>query len=80
MSRSDRQRERRRAGRANGEGTPEAAALDALDWWAFTCSACGEQTALGRDPAQSLDDFSLMCEWILGDPPVCSCCQLERVA
>jgi hypothetical protein len=54
--------------------------LDSFDWWAFTCSSCGEQTAIGRDPAQPIDQFSAMCEWILGDPPVCTTCQLERAA
>jgi hypothetical protein len=80
VSKSKRIRERRRAGRAIGEGTPQAAVLDSFDWWAFTCSACGEQTAIGRDPAQPIDQFSAMCEWILGDPPVCTTCQLERAA
>jgi hypothetical protein len=49
-----------------------------FDWYTFTCAACGELTYVGRDLAQSVEDFALMCWWLYGDPPECSACQSAR--
>lgn len=79
------QRERRRGlrdGAIEGRlaapvGRPTASVLDQLDWFTFHCSACGEETFVGRSHDQSVDDFWLMCEWLYGDPPICSPCLSE---
>jgi hypothetical protein len=49
----------------------------AFDWYTFVCAACGEERHVGRDPEQPIEDFALMCQWLYGDPPVCSSCRLD---
>jgi len=44
------------------------------DWHTFFCTGCGQETSVGREPRQSVEDFALMCSWLYGDPPVCSTC------
>ena len=46
----------------------------AFDWHTFYCVGCGQHTAVGREPWQSVADFAQMCEWLFGDPPICSAC------
>ena len=48
-----------------------------FDWYTFVCCWCGQETFVGREREQSLDDFSTMCDWLYGEPPVCSGCQRE---
>jgi len=48
--------------------------LDALDWFTFICSSCGQETFVGREPTQAVEDFACMVEWLYGDPPVCTDC------
>lgn len=65
-------------------GTPQAvahleAALGELDWFSFVCATCAEETFVGREPHQSVEDFALMLDWLYGSPPVCSeCCGRGR--
>ena len=47
---------------------------DGFDWYTFVCTGCGEETHVGKSPDQSVEDFSMMTEWIHGDPPLCSAC------
>jgi hypothetical protein len=51
-----------------------AGCLDALDWFTFVCEGCGQETFVGRELSQSLEDFAQMCDWLYGDPPVCTVC------
>jgi len=51
-----------------------------LDWRTFHCSWCGEETHVGRDVRQSVEDFVAMNEWVYGDPPVCHGCQADARA
>jgi hypothetical protein len=76
-----RQQRRSHGDRAAGAGTPAVApTLDDLDWRCFICSSCGEETFVGRDLSQSVEDFALMCDWLYGYPPTCSSCQHRAVA
>ena len=47
---------------------------EGFDWWMFHCACCGEETFVGRSLGQSVVEFTQMCEWLYGDPPVCTRC------
>jgi hypothetical protein len=65
-----------RAERSEGPATVAARfpELEQFDWLAFVCQGCGQETFIGREPTQSIEDFALMCEWLYGDPPSCTNC------
>jgi len=63
--------------RRSSQGPPDAPFwADAFDWYTFRCVACGEETYVGREPAQTVEDFALVCDWLYGVLPVCTSCKL----
>ncbi|MGO9762517.1 MAG: hypothetical protein ACLP1Q_14775 [Solirubrobacteraceae bacterium] len=56
------------------EAAAGTSALDQFDWYAFVCVGCGEETFVGRQSGQSVEEFARTMSWLYGDPPICSCC------
>lgn len=47
---------------------------DELEWWTFICTSCADETYVGKEPWQSVEDFAAMLYMLHGDPPVCTAC------
>ena len=61
-------------GLGHRSAVPEKPLWDQFDWFTFHCASCGQETFVGREPVQSVTEFKVMCEWLFGDPPICSFC------
>ena len=57
-----------------GYKPPSSELLEELDWFSFVCAYCGETTNVGKEPTQTTAEFVAMCEWVYGDPPLCTYC------
>lgn len=49
---------------------------DRIDWAMFVCTACGEDTYVGRQPGLTDRQFAWMLDRLYGYPRVCTACQM----